>query len=42
MSLAILWPVLVVYGAVMFLVSPTARRFGEFFSSRSADGREIG
>lgn len=42
MSPSLLWPILLGYGALMFLVSPTARRFGEFFASRSASGRDIG
>lgn len=37
-----LWIVLIAYGIVMFLASPTARRFGEFFASKGPNGREIG
>ncbi len=39
---ALLWVVLAVYGTVMFLISPTARRFGEFYAGRRADGAEVG
>lgn len=41
MSTTWLWPILIGYGALMFLISPTATRFGEFFASRR-DGRDIG
>lgn len=39
---ALLWTVLVVYGVAMYVVSPRARHFGEFFASRGDDGREVG
>ncbi|MCA9751987.1 MAG: sodium:solute symporter, partial [Gemmatimonadetes bacterium] len=37
-----LWAALLAYGLVMFLVSPRAKRFGEFFESRTAEGKEVG
>ena len=42
MTTPVLWAVLAVYGLLMFLVSPTARGFGEFFSGQRADGRDVG
>jgi SSS family solute:Na+ symporter len=37
-----LWIILAVYGLAMFAVSPTARRFGEFYAGRRSDDREVG
>ncbi len=42
MLTTILWVILALYGLAMFLVSPTARRFGEFYGGRRADDREVG
>ncbi len=42
MSTNLLWVALLLYGVLMFLVSPTARRFGEFFLSRGPGGRDVG
>ncbi|MGM0557468.1 MAG: sodium:solute symporter [Myxococcota bacterium] len=37
----LLWTAMAVYAVVMFVLSPRAKTFGEFFEARESDGQEI-
>lgn len=37
----ILWAAMAVYGVVMFVISPRAKNYGEFYAAKSDEGREI-